>query len=75
MAILIRHAEPADCVALHQIFSGSKVVWGTLQVPFPSVEVWRKRLAEPPEGKVGLVACIETESEVAPVRPNVVDEG
>ena len=28
---------------------------------FPSVEQWRKRLAEPPEGLVSLVACVESE--------------
>jgi putative acetyltransferase len=61
MTILIRRAEPADYVALHQIFSGPKVIWGTLQVPFPSLEVWRKRLAEPAEGLFGLVACVGTE--------------
>ena len=61
MSITIRRVEPTDFVALHQIFSGPQVVWGTLQLPFPSVEAWRKRLAEPPEGLFGLVACIETE--------------
>lgn len=30
-------------------------------MPFPSVESWRKRLAEPPEGIVSLVACVENE--------------
>ena len=58
---MIRRTEPTDCVALHQIFSGPQVVWGTLQLPFPSVESWRKRLAEAPEGTFGLVACIETQ--------------
>jgi putative acetyltransferase len=34
---------------------------GTLQLPFPSAEMWRKRLAEPPEGFYSLVACVEGE--------------
>lgn len=55
--ISIRRAEPDDYEALHQIFSGQKVVWGTLQLPFPSLEIWRKRLAEPVEGVFSLVAC------------------
>lgn len=61
MTISIRRTEPTDYEAMHQLFSGSKVVWGTLQLPFPSIETWRKRLAEPPAGAFGLVACIETE--------------
>lgn len=61
MTISIRRTEPADYEAIHQIFASPKVVWGTLQLPFPSLETWRKRLAEPPEGMFGLVACIENE--------------
>ncbi len=59
MAISIRRAEPSDYEAIHHIFSGRKVVWGTLQLPLPSRETWRRRLAEPPEGMIGLVACAE----------------
>jgi len=57
--IVIRHAEPDDYEALHRVFSAPKAVWGTLQLPFPSKEGWRKRLAEPPEGFFGLVASVE----------------
>ena len=57
--IVIRHAEPDDYEALHRVFSGPKAVWGALQLPFPSLEGWRKRLAEPPEGFFGLVASVE----------------
>jgi putative acetyltransferase len=57
--ILIRRAEPGDYEALQQIFTGPKVVSGTLQLPFPSVENWRKRLAEPQEGVFSLVAVVE----------------
>jgi L-phenylalanine/L-methionine N-acetyltransferase len=59
--ITVRHAEPEDYEALHRIFSGPKAVAGTLQLPFPSAEAWRKRLAEPPEGLYSLVACVEGE--------------
>jgi putative acetyltransferase len=61
MPITIRHIEPSDYEALHRIFSGPKVVWGVLQIPFPSAEMWRKRLAEPPEGFYSLVACVDDE--------------
>lgn len=55
--ISIRRAEPSDYEAMQRIFTGPKAVWGTLQLPFPSIEVWRKRLAEPPEGFFLLAAC------------------
>jgi putative acetyltransferase len=44
---------------MQQILASPNVVWGTLQLPFPSVEQWRKRLAEPAEGLFSLVACVE----------------
>jgi putative acetyltransferase len=59
MTISIRAAEPNDYEAMHQIFLGPKAVWGTLQLPYPSTEMWRKRLAEPTEGTFRLVACLE----------------
>lgn len=61
MTISIRRVEPNDYEALQRIYAGSKVVWGTLQLPFPSAEIWRKRLAEPPEGMFSLVACVDDE--------------
>src|SRR3712207_860214 len=61
MSIVIRRAEPGDYQAVYRVFSGAQVVWGTLQLPFPSAEQWRKRLAEPPDGLVSLVACVDDE--------------
>ncbi|MEK7324874.1 MAG: GNAT family N-acetyltransferase [Chloroflexota bacterium] len=60
MNITIRRAEPGDYEAVRQIFSGPKAVWGTLQLPFPSAESWRKRV-EPAEGVFSLLACAENE--------------
>ena len=57
----IRRAEPEDYKSMHQIFTNPKVIRGTLQLPFPSAELWRKRLAEPPEGTFNLLACVEDE--------------
>ena len=57
--IRIRHAEPADAEALHDLYSQPRVVWGTLQLPYPSLEMWRKRLAERPEGFFSLVAIVD----------------
>lgn len=59
--ITIRRAEPSDAEALRRIFDGPLAMRGTLQVPFPSTENWRKRLSEPPEGTFNLVACVENE--------------
>jgi putative acetyltransferase len=59
MMITIRRVEPTDFEALQRLYSGQRVIWGTAQLPYPSVEMWRKRLAEPPEGIFGLVACID----------------
>ena len=61
MSFTIRSAEPNDYEALHQLYSQQRVVWGTLQLPFPSIERWRKRLAEPGDGMYYLVACVEQE--------------
>lgn len=44
--IVIRRAEPADAQAIHETFLGPRAIAGTLQLPYPSVEMWRKRLAE-----------------------------
>jgi putative acetyltransferase len=59
MNITIRRTEPSDAEAIAKIFSGPKVIWGTLQIPYPSIEQWRKRIAEPPDGFYGLVACVD----------------
>ena len=61
MNLTIRRVEPSDYEALAKIFTYPRVVWGTLQLPYPSVDAWRKKLAEPPEGFYSLVACIDDE--------------
>ena len=52
----IRRAEARDADALHAVYSSPKAMAGTLQLPFPSVEMWRKRLAEFPADDYMLVA-------------------
>jgi len=61
MAIVVRHAEPADAEAIWRIFSGPLAMAGTLQLPFPSLERTRKRVADLPEGVYRLVACVDDE--------------
>lgn len=60
MSITIRRAEPNDYEAVSRIYAGPQAIAGTLQVPFPSVENWRKRL-EPAEGVFQLLGCAEQE--------------
>lgn len=42
----IRRAEPDDCSAIYEMFRSPKVYEGTLQIPYPSREQWRKRISE-----------------------------
>lgn len=60
--VVVRRAEPRDAEAIHAIFSGPKVIAGTLQLPYPSVEAWRRRLADVPAGDHWLVATIDGEA-------------
>jgi putative acetyltransferase len=57
--IVIRRAELRDAEAVHAIFAGPKVIAGTLQLPYPSVELWRKRLTEMSPFDYSLVATID----------------
>ena len=61
MEIEIRHAEPDDYRGIHRVHAQPKAVWGTLQLPYPSAELWKRRLAEKPDGLYALVACVEGE--------------
>ena len=58
----IRRAEPGDYQAFAATFSGERTYRGTLQMPFPSQEMWKKRLAEPDPNSVVLV--VEADGEV-----------
>ena len=59
--VSVRHAEPDDYRALHSIFSSSRVIEDTLQLPLSSAEMWRKRISETPESIYALLACVEGE--------------
>jgi putative acetyltransferase len=58
MDISIRRAEPGDFEALARQLEDPSAYGGTLQLPYPSRELWRKRLAEPVDGEFLLVACV-----------------
>jgi putative acetyltransferase len=57
MEISVRRAEPGDFEAVARHMDDESAYSGTLQVPFASREVWRKRMAEPLDGEFFLVAC------------------
>jgi L-phenylalanine/L-methionine N-acetyltransferase len=60
-AITIRRAEPGDFEALTRQFEDPSAYSGTLQLPYPSRELWRQRLAEPVDGEFVLLACVGEE--------------
>ena len=57
----IRRAEPGDYEAMQRIFASPLARAGTLQLPYPAQELWRKRLSELPERDIMLLACIDGE--------------
>ena len=62
LAVTVRRAEPGDYRAVHETMRGPRVVALTMQLPYESLETWRKRLSEPLEGFYLLLACRETEA-------------
>jgi L-phenylalanine/L-methionine N-acetyltransferase len=56
MKITIRAAEPSDYAAIRETASQPEAIRGTMQLPFPAAEMWRKRLAETTDGTHILVA-------------------
>lgn len=61
MSITIRRAEPTDFEAYQQIYSAPKAIAGTLQMPYPSVAQWKKKIENPSDEIVSLVACVGDE--------------
>jgi putative acetyltransferase len=55
----IRRAEPEDYLAVYEMFKSPELYAGTLQLPYPSREQWRKRIADAAEGSYNLVAVVD----------------
>jgi putative acetyltransferase len=55
---VIRRVEPEDFRGLQRIMEQPRAVWGTLQLPFPSAQTWRRKLERQVGGHYGLVACV-----------------
>ncbi len=61
LKIVVRRATLDDAEALQTIYDYPRVVWGTLQIPFTSVEKQRRRLTDVAEGTYPLVAEVDGE--------------
>jgi putative acetyltransferase len=57
--VVVRGMEAADWRDVHDIWTHPDVVWGTLQVPYQSADANRRKIENPPEGLVRLVAEVE----------------
>ncbi len=56
--IVIRRAEPDDFAAVQAVYASPRAQVGTLQLPFPSVELWRQRLQPLEPNSHNLLACV-----------------
>jgi len=56
-AITIRRAEPHDYPAVQAIYAAPLAQAGTLQLPFPSLDLWRQRLQAADPNSHILLAC------------------
>ena len=59
--IIVRRATPDDAEAFQHLFDAPLARWGTLQVPFMSPEMRRKRLTDVPDGTYPLAAVADGE--------------
>ena len=59
MTITVRAAEPGDFEAIRDIMTQPKAQAQTLQLPYASLEMWKKRIAETAPGDDVLVAEID----------------
>lgn len=55
----IRRAEADDYEQVCEMFASAKVYEGTLQLPYPSREYWRRRISEHVDSVYNLVAIID----------------
>ncbi|MFM2479622.1 GNAT family N-acetyltransferase [Celerinatantimonas sp. MCCC 1A17872] len=61
MEVKIRRAESADAIAIKEIYECENAYTGTLQLPYPSLETWEKRVSNQPENIYHYVALLDGE--------------
>lgn len=59
--ISIRRATPDDAAALQRIYAQMDTQASTLQLPYPSLQMWQQRLNALSPATYSLVACIDDE--------------
>jgi L-phenylalanine/L-methionine N-acetyltransferase len=62
----LRRARTSDAEAFVQMMSEPEVYSGVLQMPYPDIEAWRKRLESPTSPGAGLHLVAEADGEPAP---------
>jgi L-phenylalanine/L-methionine N-acetyltransferase len=60
-AVTVRRALVGDAEAIQATFASPKAMAATLQLPYPSLDAWRKRLADAPADDYILVAEVAGE--------------
>jgi len=55
--MIVRHSETRDIEAIRQIYAQPSVYASTLQLPWPSAELWQQRLGGRSDHFHSLVAC------------------
>ncbi|WP_064607668.1 GNAT family N-acetyltransferase [Photobacterium sp. J15] len=61
MKVTVRHVEDKDIEAIKELYAGKKAYSGTLQLPFPSLSLWEKRLSDLPDNVYSLLAEVDGE--------------
>lgn len=59
MIVTIRHSEKEDIPAIKAMFEQPSCYSGTLQLPFPSLDAWDKRMGSLSENHTSLIAEID----------------
>ncbi|MGB0894443.1 MAG: GNAT family N-acetyltransferase [Parashewanella sp.] len=61
MDIQIRHSHESDIPQIFELYQQQSIYTNTLQLPFPSIEKWRKKLTEFSDVGYSLVAEVDGE--------------
>jgi len=61
MDVEIRRAELSDAKAIKEIYECPNAYSGTLQLPYPSLALWEKRISSIPENGYAYVALLDGE--------------
>ena len=55
----IRRAEISDAAQIQRVHSGAGAYAGTMQLPYPSVDMWHERLTQPDPNRYLLVGLVD----------------